>query len=96
MLELHEDFINKVIEKIREVYFPTVNVLAGDKEWNGDKVYQRYGKVKYQVELFSNGCLHYAKFIEKLSKLCKDTTENIHKLIENYVVSFGGYKYKTK
>jgi hypothetical protein len=94
MLELQEDFANEALGKIREVYFPTVNTRAGDKEWNSDKVYQKYGKAKYQIELLSNGCMHYAKFIEKLAKLCNDTNVNIHKLIENYVVSFGGYKYK--
>lgn len=93
-MKLQEDFYNKVMPDIKGTYFPTVNVLASDKEYKS-RIYQRYSKAKYQVELFHNGCLVYNQFISKLSVLCKDSENNIHKLISKYVSSFGSYEYKT-
>lgn len=94
-MKLQEDFYNKVMPDIKSTYFPTVNVLASDKEYKS-RIYQRYSKVKYQVELFHNGCLVYNQFINKLSTLCKDSENNIHTLISKYVSSFGEYKLNTK
>ena len=48
------------------------------------------------MEDFNNGCLTYRQFIGRLSKSCVETTENIHKIVSKYVVSFGEYNYKPK
>ena len=53
-----------------------------------------YYNTVYVVECFSNGVLTYPKMINKLSKTCNDTKENIHKTIKKHISSFGSYKPK--
>lgn len=82
--KLVDDFYNKVITEIKDKYFQEVNILAIDKFWEVP-LYKRYSKVKYQIELYSNGCLKYIKFIDNLTKLCKADKVDIESIITKYI-----------
>lgn len=88
MIHTTENFFNKVATEIRAKYFATEN--------NSYTKNQNYHNAGYTIELFNNGCLTYRQLIGRLSKACKDTTENVHNLVSNYVISFGNYEYKPK
>lgn len=86
MIHTQTDFYNKLAVEIRAKYF------ANEKHgYTENKNYWTSTKV---MEDFNNGCLTYRKFIDRLSKSCQDTTKNIHKIVEKFIVSFGEYKYQ--
>jgi hypothetical protein len=87
MIHTQTDFFNKVATEIDKTYFPNVKYYRDDENCT---------KVHYSLELFNNGCLTYRQLIGRLAKSCNETTENIHKIVENYVVSFGSYQYKPR
>jgi hypothetical protein len=76
MIELTENFFNKVCIKIDSIYFPTVKYYRDDKNCE---------KVHYATELFNNGCLTYDKYIKRLSKACKESEENIEKIVKEFL-----------
>jgi len=86
MIRTTDNFFNKLATEIRATYFPNEN--------HGFTENKNYWKATYTMECFSSGVLTYPNFIEQLSKSCKDTGKNIHKIVEKYIVSFGNYKYK--
>ena len=86
MIHTTNDFFNKAATTIRAKYFTD--------EIHGYTENKKYHEATYAMELFSNGCLTYRKFISKLAKACSDTTFNINAIIETFVVSFGEYRYK--
>jgi hypothetical protein len=88
MIILKEDFFNKARVEIRSKYFPTV--IHGKTE------NPLYYKTIHLLECFHNGVIYYETLINKLSKNCKDTKENIHKIIKEFIKSFGSYKYSIK
>lgn len=88
MIHCTNDFFNKVAFEIRNTYFKNEN--------HGTTENKDYHKTTQTIELFNNGCLTYRQLIGRLSKSCKDTTKNIHAIIEKYIVSFGSYEYKPK
>ena len=75
-----DDFYNKLMNKIRETYFPEIN--------------EYYYNVRHVVENFSNGVLSYTIFIRKLSKICDDTKENIHMMVSEFIENWGDFEYK--
>ena len=85
MIHTTPDFFNKLVNDLDKVYFPKVKYYMDDADC---------AKVHHTTELFSNGCITYRQLIGRLSKACKDTTSNIHLIVEKHVISFGGYKYK--
>jgi len=86
MIHCTNDFFNKAAKEIRNTYFPNEN--------HGTTQNINYQTVTNTLELFNNGCLTYRQLIGRLSKDCNDTTEKLHTIIKNYVVSFGSYEYK--
>ena len=88
MIHTTQDFYNKVATEVRANYFANEN--------HGTTENQNYWKTTKAIEDFNNGCLTYRQLIGRLAKSCNETTENIHKIVENYVVSFGSYKYQPK
>ena len=74
---LVNDFFNKLAIEIDKTYFPNVSYYRDNKD-NAD--------AHYTIELFNNGCLTYTKLIDKLSKSCKDSKENIKTIVEKYVI----------
>ena len=88
MIHTTQDFFNKVATEVRATYFANEN--------HGRTENKNYHKTSNTLELFNNGCLTYRQLIGRLSKSCEDTTENIHKIVEKYVVSFGSYNYQPK
>lgn len=79
------DFFNKLVSELDKVYFPGVKYYRDSKEDT---------EVHYAVELFNNGVLTYTKLIERLAKSCKDTKENIHKIVSKHIENFGDFEYK--
>lgn len=86
MIHTQPDFYNKLASQIAKEYFPTAN----DKNIEGVQLMQ----VKYQIELFNNGCLTYRQLIGRLSKRLNNGTIQVHHLVSKYIVSFGSYTYK--
>jgi hypothetical protein len=84
-MKLVDDFFNKLAKELDQKYFPTVKYYRDDANDT---------KMHYAIELFNNGALTYPKLIDRLSKACKDTKENIHKIASKYVKDFDGYEYK--
>ena len=80
MIHTTENFLNKVATEINKIYFPNL-------KWYRDD--DNCVKAHYDLELFSNGCLTYRQLIGRLAKSCKDTTSNIHKIVEKYVEIWG-------
>ncbi len=87
MIHTTKDFYNKLSTHIGQVYFPNVKYHRDD---------ENYQKSTYVIELFNNGCITYRTLIGRISKYCKDSTKNIHTIVERYVISFGNYQYKPK
>lgn len=85
MIHTVNDFYNKAVVDIKNKYWPTIHPLCDDAG---------YMAAKHCLELFNNGCINYRKLIGRLSKHCKDRTENIHAIIEKHIVSFGEYEYR--
>jgi len=71
-----DDMFNKVTKHIDSIYFPELKYYREN---------DNCANVHYICELFNNGCLTYTKLIEKLSKFCNDTNENIEKIVSEYV-----------
>lgn len=88
MIHTTQDFYNKVATELRSKYFANEN--------HGKTENKNYHKTSITLEIFNNGGLTYRQLIGRLSKSCEETTENIHKIVEKYVVSFGEYKYRPK
>lgn len=84
-MKIVTDFFNKLAVELDKTYFPDVKYYRDNNDC---------AKVHYAIELFNNGCLTYDKFIKKLSKLCKETELNIHKIVSKYIEDFDGYKFK--
>jgi len=84
-IEKVDDFFNKLANDIDKKYFPDVKFYRDDK--NDEAAH-------YAIELFNNGASTYDKLISKLSKHCKDTKENIHKIVSKYIKDFGDYKFE--
>ena len=72
---LVDDFFNKVTKDLDKKYFPTVKYYGDDKD---------AAKVHHSVELYSNGALTYDKLISQLSAACKDSKENIERIVSAY------------
>ena len=88
MVHTTQDFFNKVAKDIRSTYFPNEN--------HGTTENKNYWKTTKILEDFNNSNLTYKQLIGRLSKTCEDTTENLHTLVEKYIISFGSYEYKPK
>lgn len=73
------DFFNKLATEIHSTYFPNEN--------HGYTQNKKYHASNYTIELFSNGCITVDRLIDKLSKNCKDTKENIEKIVNKYIIS---------
>ena len=84
-MKLTEDFFNKVLTELDAKYFPEVKFYRDN---------ENDAKLHYAIECFSNGVLTYSKLIDKVSKLCKDTKQNVHNIISKYIVDFEGYNYE--
>lgn len=84
-MKIVTDFFNKLAVELDKTYFPDVKYYRDNDDC---------AKVHYAIELFNNGCLAYDKFIKKLSKPCKETELNIHKIVSKYIEDFDGYKFK--
>ncbi len=78
MIHIIDDFYNKVAIEIRSKYFP--------KEEHGKTNNKNYWKTLKTIEDFNNGCLDYRKLVDRLSKSCNDTTENVQKTVEKYII----------
>jgi hypothetical protein len=85
-MKLTNDFFNKLAKELDTKYFADVKYYKDDKNC---------AKVHYAIELFNNGCLTYTALINCLSKNCKDSKDNIHAIVKNYVI-FEGYEFKPK
>lgn len=81
------NFFNKLAKDLDTTYFPDVKYYRD---------YKNTVEIHHAVELFNNGVLPYPKLINKLAKACKDTKENIHKIVSKYIQDFEGYEYKPK
>jgi len=88
MIHTTQDFYNKVATQLRSEFFKEEN--------HGYTKNPNYHKTTYTLELFNNGCLTYRQLIGRLANSCNQSTKNIHSIVENYVVSFGEYKYKPR
>ena len=84
-MKIVTDFFNKLCGELDKKYFPEVKYYRDNE--NTTKIHQT-------AELFNNGCLTYPKLIERLSKACNDSKENIHKIVSNHIESFGDFEYK--
>ena len=73
------DFFNKLASEIRSTYFPN--------EKHGYTQNMKYHASSYAIELFNNGCITVDRLINKLSKNCKDSKENIEKIVNKYFIS---------
>lgn len=83
-MKLTTDFFNKLGAELDKKYFPEVRYYRDNK--NDEKVH-------YALECFSNGVLTYNKLIKTISINCKDTKENIHKIVSKYIANFEGFEY---
>ena len=81
------DFFNKLAKEIDKNYFPDVKYYGDNKDDSA---------VHYAIELFNNGVSTYDALINKLSKHCKDTKDNIHKIVSKHIEDFGDFKYEAK
>lgn len=88
MIHTKHDFFDQLATEIRSTYFTTEN--------HGTTHNINYHKTTQTIELFNNGCLTYRQLIGRLSKSCNDSTFQLHKIVEKYIVSFGSYQYKPK
>jgi hypothetical protein len=88
MIYTTQDFYNKVATELRVKFFKEEN--------HGYTQNTDYHKTTHTLELFNNGCLTYRQLIGRLAKSCNQSTKNIHSIVDNYVVSFGQYKYKPR
>jgi len=84
-MKIVDNFHNKLCSEIDKKYFPEV-------KYYHDNVHTQ--KIHYAVECFSNGVLTYSKLIDKLSTHTKDTKENIHKIVSDFVIDWQGFTYK--
>lgn len=73
------DFYNKLVSEIRSTYFSTENPVYSEN--------RKYHSAKYAIELFNNGCLTLNILINKLSKNCIESKENIEKIVNKYFIS---------
>ena len=78
-METVTDFYVKLSKEIRDVYFP--------HEIHGITENKKYHNATYAMEQFNNGCLTYAKLIDKLCKNCNDVEVNIKKIVNKYLKS---------
>lgn len=85
MIHTVEDFFNKARTDIKQKYFPEVIHGVSENE--------SYYSAIHALELFNNGCITYRTLIRKLCKFCKDSSKNIHAIIENHIRSFGEYRF---
>ena len=81
------DFFNKAVQAVDKKYFPEVKYYR-----DNDKC----AKVHYTFELFSNGCLTYAKLMTRVAKNCKATKQEIHDIVKTFVSDWKGYEYNVK
>ncbi|MEK6829791.1 MAG: hypothetical protein AABY15_06755 [Nanoarchaeota archaeon] len=84
-IKIVTDFFNKTASELDKTYFPDVKYYRDNKNTT---------EIHYSLELFNNGCLTYTKLINRLSKACNETKENIHKIVSKYIETFGDYKYR--
>lgn len=84
-MKLVDDFFNKLVKELDKKYFPDVKYYRDNKNTTA---------IHYAGELYSNGCMTYNKFIDKLASNCLDTKQNIHKIVSKYVADFEGFIYK--
>ena len=85
--KLVKDFVNKVNPVLDNKYFPDVKVYLDRPQLIASH---------YQTELHSNGVTSYSQLITKLSKIFKDTEENIHGIVSQFVEDFGDYEFKPR
>ena len=76
--------------ELDQKYFPDV-IVHRDRHHSN----VRAQKMHYAIELFNNGCSTYDKLIKTLAIKCKDTQENIHKIVSKYIEDFEEYEFKT-
>jgi hypothetical protein len=76
-MEIVTDFFNKTATDIKKAYFPKVKFYRDDVNC---------ASVHYNLELFNNGCLRYAILINRLSKLCNTTKDNIKAIVDKYII----------
>lgn len=88
MIHIRTDFYDTVAMKLHSIYFPEKHHLLTTDE--------NYHIMLKALEDFYRGLINYRQLIGRVAKSCNDTTENIHKLIEPSIISFGSYKYKPK
>lgn len=81
------EFFNKLTKELDTTYFPNVKYYRDNKNTT---------KIHYAAECFNNGVLTYTKLIDKISAACKDTKENIHKIVSKYIADFEGFEYKNE
>jgi hypothetical protein len=83
-IKKEDDFFNNLTKEIDKKYFPDVKYYRDVKD----------DAVHYAIELFNNGASTYEKLISKLAKHCKETEENIHRIVSRHIEDFGDYEYK--
>lgn len=76
-MELVNDFFNKVVKCLDNKYFPEVSYYRDSKNTIS---------IHHNTELFSNGCLMYGDYIKHIARACKDTEENIEKLLSEFIL----------
>lgn len=86
-IKIVSDFFNKLVGELDKKYFPDVKYYGDNKQTT---------EIHRTAELFNNGVLSYTKLIQRLSKSCNETKENIHKIVSNYIEDFGDFKYSIK
>lgn len=84
-MKVRQDFFNHLVKELDAKYFHHVKFYQDDKQ---DM------EMHHTVELYSNGCLTYAKLIDRLAKACNDSMANIHTIVARYVEDFEGYTYE--
>lgn len=81
-MKLVNDFFNKVVKVIDTKYFPEVKYYRDNKN---------DANVHYALECYSNGCLTYNTLLKKVSKNCKDSKENIHNVLKEFIEDYEGF-----
>jgi hypothetical protein len=68
---------NTIVTELHEKFLPNVNYLASDEEFKKPH-YQKYLKMKYQCELFSNGYLRIDTLNKRLTQILKQPINIIY------------------
>lgn len=85
LIKIVPDFFNKSVKELDKKYFPEVKYYRDNKNCT---------QTHYALELFNNGVIGYSSLIKKLATACKDSKENIHTIISQFIQDFGNYIYK--